>query len=56
MNRERADYIRALYRHELEDTERFDLVINSDRYNAGQMVDLILLAMQQAGFPAPAGA
>ena len=51
VDRERAEYIRRLYGAEVDDTCMYDLVLNSDRYDRVQMVELILIAMQKAGYP-----
>ena len=53
-NRERAAYILNLYNADVNDTSLYDLVINSDRYNPAQMVELILVAMRNAGQSLPA--
>jgi Cytidylate kinase-like family len=50
VDRQRAEYLHKLYDVDIKDCSDFDLVINSDRYNVQQMVDLILGAMRQAGY------
>lgn len=50
IDRQRAEYLHRLYDVDIKDCSDFDLVINSDRYSIQQMVDLILGAMQQAGY------
>jgi cytidylate kinase len=52
-NRERAAYILNLYNADIDDTALYDLVINSDRYNPAQMVEIILIAMRNAGQSLP---
>lgn len=52
-NRERAAYIHKLYDAGIADTSLYDLCINSDRYTAAQMVELILVAMRDAGQALP---
>jgi cytidylate kinase len=53
VNSERAEYIRMLYKHEINDHSAYDLVLNSDRYDRVQMVELILDAMEKAGYKLP---
>jgi cytidylate kinase len=50
VDEERAEYIRRLYGTGVDDTCMYDLVLNSDRYNREQMVELILIAMQKSGY------
>lgn len=52
-NRERSVYILNLYNSDIDDTMLYDLVINSDRYNPKQMVEIILVAMRNAGQSVP---
>ena len=52
-NQERAEYIRKLYDADINDLSHYDLVLNSDRYNRVQMVELILMAMEKAGYTIP---
>lgn len=52
-NRERAAYILNLYNADIDDTSLYDLVINSDRYNSEQVVEIILVAMRNAGQSLP---
>lgn len=52
-NKERAEYIHKLYDTDINDLSHYDLVLNSDRYDREQMVDLILLAMEKAGYTIP---
>ncbi len=47
---ERAEYIRKLYETDIDDPLSYDLVLNSDRYDRIQLVELILEAMQSAGY------
>ena len=53
INKERAEYIRMLYDADINDPSAYDLVLNSDRYDRVQMVDLILDAMEKAGYKLP---
>ena len=53
VNNERAEYIRMLYDTDINDPSAYDLVLNSDRYDRVQMVDLILDAMEKAGYKLP---
>ena len=50
VDHERAEYVRLLYGAGVDDTCMYDLVLNSDRYNREQMVELILIAMQKTGY------
>lgn len=50
VNRERTEYIHALYGANIRDCSDYDLVINSDRFSVAQIVDMILHAMVQAGY------
>ena len=52
-NNERAEYIHKLYNADINDPSHYDLVLNSDRFSHDQMVDLVLLAMEKAGFSIP---
>lgn len=53
VNKERSEYIRMLYDTDIDDPSVYDLVLNSDRYNRAQMVELILDAMEKAGYILP---
>ena len=53
VNNERAEYIRMLYNTDINDPSAYDLVLNSDRYDRVQMADLILDAMEKAGYKLP---
>ncbi len=55
VDQERADYIRKLYDTDINDPLSYDLVLNSDRYDRVEMVELILEAMQRAGYKLPQG-
>lgn len=50
VDHERAEYIRKLYDTDIDDPLAYDLVLNSDRYNKVQLVELILVAMQESGY------
>ena len=50
VDEERAEYIRKLYETDIDDPLSYDLVLNSDRYNKVQLVELILVAMQESGY------
>ena len=56
VNNERAEYIRMLYDTDINDPSAYDLVLNSDRYDRVQMVELILDAMEIAGYKLPENA
>ena len=56
VNNERAEYIRMLYETDINDPSAYDLVLNSDRYDRVQMVELILDAMEKAGYKLPENA
>ena len=56
VNNERAEYIRMLYDTDINDPSAYDLVLNSDRYDRVQMVELILDAMEKAGYKLPENA
>ena len=53
VNKERAEYIKMLYDTDINNNAEYDLILNSDRYNRVQMVDLILDAMEKAGYKLP---
>ena len=53
VNNERAEYTRMLYDTDINDNASYDLMLNSDRYNRVQMVELILDAMEKAGYKLP---
>ena len=53
VNRERAEYLREIYGERIDECSDYDIVINSDRYDVPQMVNLILNDMQQAGYDIP---
>jgi hypothetical protein len=50
VDQERSEYIRKLYDTDIDDPLAYDLVLNSDRYNKVQLVELILIAMQESGY------
>jgi len=45
-----------LYDADINDHATYDITLNSDRYNREQMVELILDAMETAGYKLPADA
>jgi hypothetical protein len=53
INSERSEYLRMLYNVDINDPSFYDLVLNSDRYDCRQMVELILDAMEKAGYKLP---
>ena len=53
VNSERAEYIKRLYDTDINNNTGYDLILNSDRYDRVQMVDLILDAMEKAGYKLP---
>ena len=50
VDQERAEYIKKLYDTDIDDPLSYDLVLNSDRYDRVQLVELILEAMQKSGY------
>jgi cytidylate kinase len=50
VNHERMQYIRMLYHADINDHASYDLVLNSDRYDRVTLVELILDAMEKAGY------
>jgi len=54
VNNERAEYIKKLYDSDIDDPCSYDIVLNSDRFNEQQMIELILDAMAKAGYKLPA--
>lgn len=52
-NRKRTEYIRKLYDIDINDLGNYDLVLNAERYQPIDMVEMILIAMQKAGFSLP---
>jgi len=50
VDKERAEYISKLYEKDIDDPLSYDLVLNSDRYDRIQLVELILEAMQKSGY------
>ena len=53
VNNERAEYIKMLYDTDINEPSNYDLVLNSDRYNEQQIVELIRDSMEKAGFKLP---
>ena len=53
VNNERAEYMHKLYDADITDASNYDLVLNSDRYDQVQMVELILQGMEHAGYKLP---
>jgi len=53
VDQERAEYINKLYETDIDDPLSYDLVLNSDRYEKIQLVELILEAMQSSGYQLP---
>ena len=53
VNNERAEYIKKLYDTDINEPSNYDLVLNSDRYNKEQIVELIWNAMEKAGYQLP---
>ncbi len=53
VNNERAVYVRKLYDADITDASNYDLVLNSDRYDPVQLVELILEGMGHAGYKLP---
>lgn len=53
VNNERAEYIKKLYDTDINEPSNYDLVLNSDRYNKEQIVELIWDAMEKAGYQLP---
>ena len=53
VNNESAEYIKKLYDTDINEPSNYDLVLNSDRYNKEQIVELICDAMEKAGYQLP---
>lgn len=53
VNNERAEYILKLYDTDINAPSNYDLVLNSDRYDQVQLVELILDGMDKAGYKIP---
>ena len=53
VNNERAEYIKKLYDTDINEPSNYDLVLNSDRYNKEQIVELIRESMKKAGYILP---
>lgn len=53
IDQERAEYTRKLYGTDIDEPLSYDLVLNSDRYDQVQLVELILEAMQSSGYHLP---
>ena len=53
VNNERAEYIRKLYDTDINEPSNYDLVLNSDRFNKEQIVELIWDAMEKTGYQLP---
>ena len=53
VNSERAEYIKMLYDADINNSAEYDLILNSDRYDRVQMVELIQDAMEKAGYKLP---
>ena len=53
VDKERAEYVKKVYHTEICDHASYDLVLNSDRYDLVQMVELVLGAMEKAGYKLP---
>lgn len=50
VDQERAEYIHKLYDTDIDDPLSYDLVLNSDRYDRVQLAEMIIEAMQNAGY------
>ncbi len=53
VDRERSTYIRELYQVDINEGSEYDLIINSDRYQVDQMVEIITSAMLVSGYHLP---
>ena len=53
VNSERREYISKVYRTDICDHSSYDLVLNSDRYDLVQMTEIIVDAMEKAGYRLP---
>ncbi|NGZ29173.1 MAG: cytidylate kinase-like family protein [Magnetococcales bacterium] len=51
VDNERKEFVRGVYQHFPNDLTHYDLVINSDRLEPAQLVDIIQFAMAQRGVP-----
>lgn len=57
INAEREQYLQNTFKRSLEDAVRFDLVLNTDKFNDrwDTVTDLIIAGMKAAGLPVAAG-
>lgn len=55
-NKDRARFVRRVYKRYATSNTYYDLVVNSDLYSADQIVDLIITTMKTAGLNLPAEA
>lgn len=53
VNKDRAKYIAKLFNTDINDPASYDIVLNSDRYNEQQMVELFIDALEKAGYKLP---
>ena len=53
VDREREGFVQQFFGVDCSDCNCYDLVLNSDRFDVGQMVELILRAMRVAGYDIP---
>jgi len=56
ISNERAKYIQKLYHADINEPWSYDLVLNTDRFNRRQTVELILGGLRRAGYKLPEGA
>lgn len=49
----RSEFIRQLYKREIDDPRHYDLTINSDHMSSDSIAEIVLLAIKSAGFARP---
>ena len=55
-DRERTEFLQKIYHADINDPQSYDMVLNTDRFNRIQTVELILEALQRAGYKLPSDA
>lgn len=53
VDNQRDEYMKQLYGTDIEDCSNYDLVMNSDRFDVPQMVEIVLYGMRRAGYDIP---
>lgn len=49
----RSEFIRQLYKEEIDDPKHYDLMVNSDHISSDSIAEIVLLAIGRAGFARP---